>query len=176
MSDSEQVENQQVEESTTGTQSAAPSVSETPDETGDLRNQLNHWREMARKNESRAKENADAAKRLAEIEDAQKSATEKLTEERDKLAVELTEYRVRDIRTQAAIDAGLGAAWAGQIKSVDEESAAAEAKNLVDLIKSQAPAAAPQEPLYTQGYQGKGEKRGASVSGGRDMYAERHKK
>ncbi|MFJ2863688.1 hypothetical protein [Kitasatospora sp. NPDC087314] len=38
------------------------------------------WKRLSRENETRAKTNADAAKRLAEIEDAQKSETEKLTE------------------------------------------------------------------------------------------------
>jgi predicted phage tail protein len=38
---------------------------------------VEHWREIARKQEKRAKENAAAAQRLAELEDAQKSESEK---------------------------------------------------------------------------------------------------
>lgn len=45
----------------------APKPSETVD----------FWKQKAREQEKRAKENADAAKRLSEIEDAQKSETEK---------------------------------------------------------------------------------------------------
>lgn len=38
---------------------------------------VEHWREIARKQEKRAKENASAAQRLAEIEEASKSESEK---------------------------------------------------------------------------------------------------
>ncbi|MDH6709754.1 hypothetical protein P3T27_006503 [Kitasatospora sp. MAA19] len=38
------------------------------------------WKKLSRENETRAKANADAAKRLAELEDAQKSEAERLAE------------------------------------------------------------------------------------------------
>ena len=38
---------------------------------------VDFWKQKAREQEKRAKDNADAAKRLAELEDAQKSETEK---------------------------------------------------------------------------------------------------
>ena len=41
---------------------------------------VDHWREIARKQEKRAKENAAAAQRLAELEDAQKSESEKVAD------------------------------------------------------------------------------------------------
>lgn len=41
---------------------------------------VDHWREIARKQERRAKENAAAAQRLAELEDAQKSESEKVAD------------------------------------------------------------------------------------------------
>lgn len=41
---------------------------------------VDFWKQKAREQEKRAKDNADAAKRLAEIEDAQKSESEKVAE------------------------------------------------------------------------------------------------
>jgi predicted phage tail protein len=41
---------------------------------------VDFWKQKAREQEKRAKDNADAAKRLSEIEDAQKSESEKVAE------------------------------------------------------------------------------------------------
>ncbi|MGX7727591.1 hypothetical protein [Rhodococcus sp. 5G237] len=49
---------------------------------------VDFWKSKAREQEKRAKENAAAAKRLAELEDAQKSETEKFTERLSKAEAE----------------------------------------------------------------------------------------
>lgn len=46
----------------------------------DLAQQVEHWKQMARKNEARAKENADKAKRFDELEEASKSELQKALE------------------------------------------------------------------------------------------------
>jgi hypothetical protein len=56
-------------------QPAAPASEPT-----DWQAEAEKWKKLSRDNETKAKANADAAKRLAEIEDSQKSETEKLTE------------------------------------------------------------------------------------------------
>lgn len=61
----------------TATEAGATTTEQTeqkPTETVDF------WKSKAREQEKRAKENADAAKRLSEIEDAQKSEAEKASE------------------------------------------------------------------------------------------------
>lgn len=61
----------------TATETEAPAEQEQqakPTET------VEFWKQKARDQEKRAKENADAAKRLSEIEDAQKTETEKAAE------------------------------------------------------------------------------------------------
>lgn len=76
---------------------AATAAAETPDATK-LASQVEHWKAMARKNEARAKENATAAQRLAEIEDAQKSEAEKLQaklEAAERRAAEAEQARLR---------------------------------------------------------------------------------
>lgn len=58
---------------------ATPGDAAAPaDDAAKLRADVEHWKAMSRKNEQRAKENAAAAAKLAEIEDAQKSEAEKL--------------------------------------------------------------------------------------------------
>lgn len=66
--------------------------------------QVEHWKQMARKNEARAKENAAAAARLTEIEDAQKSEAEKLAaklEAAERRAAEAEQARLRAEIAQA---------------------------------------------------------------------------
>lgn len=48
------------------------------EETVDLASEVDKWKALARKNEARAKENADKAKRFDEIEEASKSELEKV--------------------------------------------------------------------------------------------------
>lgn len=55
---------------------AEPAASEPKD----WQAEAEKWKKLSRENETRAKANADAAKRLAEIEDAAKSEAEKLAE------------------------------------------------------------------------------------------------
>lgn len=62
---------------------------------------------MARQWESRAKSNADAAKRLAEIEDAAKTDLERVTAERDRLATEAATATTRAARLEVATAKGV---------------------------------------------------------------------
>lgn len=122
------------------------------------------------------KELAEVRDQLQTYEDRDKTETQRLTEERDRLAVELTEYRVNAIRTQAALDAGLGADMAQFITGVDEDSAAEQASLLAEKTQSNGSASADVLPRYAQGFRGKGEKRPSSVSSGQDLYSQRHSK
>lgn len=58
------------EDANTEPKADAPKPTETVD----------YWKNRSRENEKRAKDNADAAKRLAEIEDSQKSESEKVAD------------------------------------------------------------------------------------------------
>lgn len=67
------------------TEAAATETTETTTETTETTQSkptetVEFWRDKAREQEKRAKSNAEAAKRLAEIEDAQKSETQKASE------------------------------------------------------------------------------------------------
>ncbi|MEU1421479.1 hypothetical protein [Kitasatospora sp. NPDC005751] len=57
-----------------------PSAPPAPPEPKDWEAEAAKWKALSRENETRAKANADAAKRLAELEEAQKSDAEKLAD------------------------------------------------------------------------------------------------
>lgn len=57
-----------------------PSGTDTSKEHDSLAAEVAKWKDLARKNEQRAKDNADAARRLGEIEEKSKTETEKLVE------------------------------------------------------------------------------------------------
>lgn len=61
---------------TTATDAEAQQQTEQPKPT----ETVDFWKQKAREQEKRAKDNADAAKRLSEIEDAQKSESEKVAD------------------------------------------------------------------------------------------------
>lgn len=82
------------------------SENETPEgETPDLAAQLEaalkeaeKWKSLSRQNEDRAKSNADKAKRLDEIEEANKTEVQRLTEQLEKATKTLAERDAADER------------------------------------------------------------------------------
>lgn len=155
-----------------GDQASADDEPEGAEQLGDPGKKALDAMKQAR-NEAR-QELAEVREKLQEYEDRDKTETQKLTEERDRLAVELTEHRVKAIRTQAALDAGLSADMAQFINEADEESAAEQAAVLAEKLQSANDSSADDVPRYAQGVRGKGEKRSASVSSGHDLYSQRH--
>ncbi|MFE6866016.1 hypothetical protein ACFVFS_05630 [Kitasatospora sp. NPDC057692] len=63
-----------------GPPTPAPPAPPTPPEPKDWEAEAAKWKALSRENETRAKANADAARRLAELEEAQKSDAEKLAD------------------------------------------------------------------------------------------------
>ena len=83
------------------TEADPTTIVEAPEPATDPVAEIEKWKALARKNETRAKENAAAAKRLAEIEDAAKTEQQRLEDrataaerERDEARVELTRLRM----------------------------------------------------------------------------------
>lgn len=96
----------------------------------DVKKQLEH----ARTWESRAKQNADAVKKLAAIEDAQKTETQKLADQLAAANKELDEHRGNAVRIAAAREAGLGLDMAQFITATDPDAALKQAKTLAKKI------------------------------------------
>lgn len=68
---------------------------------------VDFWKAKAREQEKRAKENADAAKRLAEIEESQKSEAEKTADRIKQLEVEAETARRDALRFKVASEFGI---------------------------------------------------------------------
>lgn len=85
-------------ESTTTTETeSAPNPAET----------VEFWKQKAREQEKRAKANADAAKRLADIEEAQKSEAEKAADRLRQIEAERDEARRDALRFKVASKFGI---------------------------------------------------------------------
>lgn len=87
----------------TGTDDSKPDDQKL-DAQPDTRTDDTDWKAESRKWEKRAKDNADAAKRLAEIEDAKKSEQDKLNEQLEAARREGTEAKTTALKMDVALD------------------------------------------------------------------------
>lgn len=81
------------------------------------------------------KETEPVVKRLKEIEDKDKSETQKLTDQLAGLQTKIAEYEVREVRTTAAAAVGLPPHMAIFITASDLDEAKAQAKALLEFGK-----------------------------------------
>lgn len=81
------------------------------------------WRQKAREQEKRAKENAVAAKRLAEIEDAQKSAEQRAAEALAAAEQRAAQAEARAVRREVALEHKLSAEDAALLDTITDEDA-----------------------------------------------------
>src|SRR5690606_38338309 len=81
------------------------------------------WKTEARKWVRRAKENAEAARRLAEIDEAQKSEAEKFAEQLAKAEAAAREAEARALRREIALEHGLSKEDAALLDAVTDEDA-----------------------------------------------------
>ncbi len=111
-----------------------PAGSGTGPDTGQVEDpatELAKWKALAQKNEARAKANAEAAAKLAAIEESQKTEQQKLA---DRLAA--AEKRAADaelaaLRADVASAKGIPAALAGRLLGSTREELDADADNLL---------------------------------------------
>src|SRR5204863_9349926 len=93
----------------------------------DYRAEAEKWKALARKHETSAKQNADAAKQLDQIRDAQKTSEQRLNDQLAAAQAEIAQHRTREVRTSAALQAGLSADMAEYITEVEPEAALEQA-------------------------------------------------
>lgn len=105
--------------------------------------EVEKWKTLARKHEQNAKANADAAKRLAEIEAAQKSAEEKAAEARTQAEERAAKAELALMRRDAAEEAGLPKGWADRLRGTTAEELLADAKALAKELPGQSTQTAP---------------------------------
>jgi len=98
------------------------------------------WKSMSRKHEGQAKLNSDAAKRLAEIEEANKTEAQKAADKAalsDKAAADATQELAR---LRVAMRKGLTEAQAKRLIGATEEELEADADELLDSFTDKTPA------------------------------------
>lgn len=107
-----------------------PTEPATGDAGADLAAEVEKWRTLARKHETRAKENATAAARLAEIEDAAKTEAQRLAERAEKAERALQDATLRSLRLEVAAEKGVPA---GLLTGTTAEELAASADALLEF-------------------------------------------
>lgn len=127
----------------TTTETTPPPAAEQPKpaETVDF------WKQKAREQESRAKSNAEAARRLQEIEDAQKSEQQRTADRQQAIERERDEARAEGLRYKAAAKHGIGEDYFDLLGSGDEDTISARAERVGGLIKENAAMKAELEAL-----------------------------
>lgn len=116
--------------------------SDTDDDV-DWQAEADKWKSLSRKWEDRAKSNADAAEKLAEIEDSKKSEIEKAAEkatEAQKIADKATREAAR---LRIALDRGLtgnqAKTFAKRLTGETEEELEADADELIEFLSVEEP-------------------------------------
>lgn len=96
-----------------------------------LEDEVAKWKALARKHEGNAKTNADAAKRLKELEDADKSELQKAQDAAAEATRKAEAAELRAVRAEVAADKGLTAKQAARLVGTTREELEADADELL---------------------------------------------
>lgn len=99
---------------------------------------VDFWKQKAREQEARAKSNAEAAKRLAEIEDSQKTEQQRILERQAAIERERDEARAEGLRYKAAATHGISEDYFDLLGTGDEDAIATRAERVGGLLKTNA--------------------------------------
>jgi outer membrane PBP1 activator LpoA protein len=108
--------------------SEADTTTPKPTETVDF------WKQKAREQEKRAKDNAEAAKRLSELEESQKTESQRLTERADTEYKRAQDAEAKLLRYEVAAETGVPATALKFLTGSSREEIEASAKDVLDLI------------------------------------------
>ena len=108
-----------------------PAPEPKPTETVDF------WKSKAREQEARAKSNADAAKRLQEIEDAAKSAEQRAADEAARAQQSAREATERADRAELGVEHSIGKDFLDLLGGGTREDMSARAQRLGPLLAAQ---------------------------------------
>ena len=124
------------EDSTTETQASATDSGEQVEQTQTKPTEtVEFWKQKAREQEKRAKDNASAAQRLQEFEDRDKSEAQKLAERAETAEKRATELETRAMRLEIAAEKGLTPAQAKRLVGATREELEADAAELLETFK-----------------------------------------
>ena len=108
----------------------------TAPETEKVESTETDWKAEARKWESRARSNKDAAEKLAQLEDAQKSEAQRLTERAETAERKLQEAETERTRLNVIAQHSIPANLQHLVKGADEAEMTAAAKSLAELVNT----------------------------------------
>lgn len=110
------------------------------------------WKQKARENEKRAKDNSSAATELAAMKAAQQTAEERLSSERDAAKREADEARAETLRYKVATKFNISADDAETfLTGTDEDTLTKQAERLATLAKSADSTSPAPRPDLSQG-------------------------
>jgi hypothetical protein len=104
-----------------------------PDPSGepDWKAEAEKWKKFARQHEATAKSNADAAKRLADMEEANKTEAQKLADKAAAAEKKASEAELKALRLEVAGEKGLTPAQAKRLIGGSREELEADADELI---------------------------------------------
>lgn len=105
------------------------------DDGKDHKAEAEKWKALARKHESQAKANADAAKKLKDLEDADKSESEKAAAKVADAEKRAQEAELKALRLEVAATKGLTPAQAKRLVGTTQEELEADADELLETFK-----------------------------------------
>jgi hypothetical protein len=108
---------------------------ESDKDTPDHESEAKKWKALARKHETQAKANADAAKKLKELEDADKSEIEKAAAKAAEAEKRAADAELKALRLEVASDKKLTPAQAKRLVGSTREELEADADDLLDTFK-----------------------------------------
>lgn len=112
--------------------------SPSPQPETDAANEVEKWKSLARQNEAKAKANAEAAKRLVELEESSKSDAQRTADRLAKLEAETASARAEALRLRVAATHGVSAEDAELfLTATDEETLTRQAKRLAERVTEQ---------------------------------------
>jgi hypothetical protein len=128
---------------TSGTDTQDPTTKPPASADKDPAAEVEKWKSLARKHEQQAKANADAAKRLAELEDQGKSEAEKLTTRLTEAEKRVASAEARALRLEVAASKGLSAAQAKRLVGTTKEELEADADEILEAFPAKSGATPP---------------------------------
>lgn len=120
----------------TSTEDDATQNDDATDDAVDFKAEAEKWKALARKHERQAKENSSAAKRLKELEDADKTESQKAAERAEAAEKRAAEAEQRAIRLEIAAAKGLTPAQAKRLVGSTAEELEADADELLATFKT----------------------------------------
>lgn len=103
-----------------------------PDPPADTGDEVEKWKAMARKHEAEAKKNSDAAKKLQELEDANKSESQKLTDRATEAEKRAEAADARALKLEIAGEKGLTPKQAARLVGTTRAELEADADELLE--------------------------------------------